>query len=154
MDWYQYVASIAIAGVVGGMLNAAMSDNLFLWPIRVADTRGCKIIRPGLIANVSMSACAALGSLFAFGANGSGPNSSVGELLITLIGSILVGSLAARWVTNEADKRLLRAALAKACAAPAAHPDTARVMEIASPCYVFSLACQLVPKFRGTGREQ
>ena len=123
-----------LAGVAGGVLNALVSDNLFLWPVRIKASPHLCILRPGLVLNIVIGIGASLGARRAFG--GLAPTmtiASVGDLLLALIGGVCAGALAARWMTNEADKRLLRAAASKACAAPAAHPDTAHAMEIVPP---------------------
>ena len=138
---------VAFAGAAGGMVNAIVSHNLFLWPFRVSPV---KVVMPGLVVNVAVGAMGAVGGVLAFCGGASHPPLTAGDLALSLAGSLLVGGLAARWVTNEADVRLLRAAATRACAAPAAHPDTARAMEIASPYEVFQTATDLVPRFRSS----
>ena len=142
-------AWLAVAGAAGGVLNACVSQNLFLWPVRVSASSRLRIVRPGLVLNALVGAAASFGALLAFG--GAAPaviGASSGRMLLALVAAVVTGALAARAITNEADKRLLRAALSKACSAPAAHPDTARAMEIAPPFEVFRAACELTPHFR------
>jgi hypothetical protein len=136
----------ALAGGIGGVVNAIVSHNLFLWPSRVPPVR---IIMPGLILNVAIGAGTGLAAVRVFG--GAAPTivtAPSGDLALALVGALFIGMLAARWVTNETDMRLLRKAVSWACAAPAAHPDTTRAMEIASPYEVFQTAKDLVPRFR------
>jgi hypothetical protein len=139
-------AWFALAGGIGGVVNAIVSHNLFLWPSRVLPV---KIVRPGLALNIVIGGCASLAAVRAFG--GADPavlTAPAGDLALALVGALFAGILAARWMTNETDTRLLRAAVSRACAAPAAHPDTTRAMEMASPYEVFQTAKDLVPRFR------
>ena len=103
---------------------------------------------PGLVANVLIGGGASLAVVSAFCGPAGPPTSPAGNLALTIAAAVIAGGLAARWITNEVDVRLLRAAATRACAAPAAHPDTARSMEVASPYEVFQTATDLVPKFR------
>jgi hypothetical protein len=135
----------AIAGCVGGLLNATTSHNLFLWPFRVPSAG---VVVPGLVANVLIGGSASLAGVRAL-CGAAGPQTTpAGNLALTLLAALVAGGLAARWLTSQADVRLLRAAASRACAAPAAHPDTARAIETASPYEVFQTAADLVPKFR------
>jgi len=135
----------ALAGAAGGLLNAAASHNLFLWPFRVPPAG---VVMPGLVANVLIGGGASLAVVSAFCGPAGPPTSPAGNLALTIAAAVIAGGVAARWITNEVDVRLLRAAATRACAAPAAHPDTARSMEVASPYEVFQTATDLVPKFR------
>ena len=135
----------ALAGGAGGLLNAAASHNLFLWPFRVLPVG---VIMPGLAANIVVGACASLAGVRALCGAAGPPTSPAGALAATIVAAVVAGGLAARWLTSRADMQLWRAAASRACAAPAAHPDTARSMEAASPYEVFQTATDLVPKFR------
>ena len=143
------VTWFVFAGVAGGFLNALVSDNLFLWPVRITASPQMRILRPGLVLNMLIGIGASMAARRAFGGLAPATTTvSVADLVLALVGGVCAGALAARWMTNEADKRLLRAAVSKACAAPAAHPDTAHVMEIAPPYDVFVTASDLVLHFR------
>src|SRR5215471_873940 len=131
----------ALAGGAGGLLNAAVSHNLFLWPFRVPPAG---VVMPGLVANVVIGGCSSLAGVRAFCGSAGPPTSPAGSLALTIAAAVIAGGLAARWLTSLADVRLLRAAATRACAAPAAHPDTARSMEVASPYEVFQTATDLV----------
>ena len=135
----------ALAGGAGGLINAAASHNLFLLPFRVPPAG---VVMPGLVANVVIGGCASFAGVQAFSGALGPPVSPAGSLALTIAAAFVAGGLAARWITSAADMRLLRAAASRACAAPAAHPDTARSMEVASPYEVFQTAADLVPKFR------
>jgi hypothetical protein len=139
---------MAAAGGVGGLLNAAASHNLFLWPDRLLAEPPIRIVRPGLAANVLIGAAAAAGvfEAYTYGVSRVWP---LGSLLLALVAALVVGALAARWMTNETDKRLLRAALIKACAAPAAHPDICHIVASAPTHTVLEIADDLTPRFRG-----
>jgi hypothetical protein len=63
--------------------------------------------------------------------------------LASVVGAMLVGMGGARWLTNEVDKRLLRAATVAAASAPAA-PAAAQGMAAASPANVLTIA-QRIP---------
>jgi len=135
----------ALAGGAGGLINAAASHNLFWWPFRVPLAG---VVMPGLAVNVVVGGCAGLAGVRAFCGPAGPPTSPAGSLALTIAAAVMAGGLAARWITSAADVRLLRAAASRACAAPAAHPDTARAMEVARPYDVFRTAVDLVPKFR------
>jgi len=135
----------ALAGGIGGLMNATTSHNLFLWPFRVPPVG---IVMPGLVANIGIGGLAGLAGVRAFCGPAGPATTPAGNLALTLAAALVAGGLAARWLTSEVDVRLLRAAASRACAAPAAHPDTVRAMEIAPPYEVFQTAADLVPKFR------
>ena len=109
------------AGVVGGILNALISDNGFVLPQRTT-TGQAAIIRPGFLGNMLVGGVAGIISWGLYGpfsdavvigastANGAEPHLTVAALA----GVLLVGVGGARWLTNEVDKRLLRAAATQA----------------------------------------
>jgi cytochrome c biogenesis protein CcdA len=102
------------AGVVGGTINALISDNGFALPTR---TEG--ILRPGWLGNAFIGGVAAVVSWSLYGplagmpivAATGGKSIATGDLTLAAIGgAILVGVAGARWLSNEVDKKLLRAA--------------------------------------------
>src|SRR3954470_6176813 len=105
----QTVAAAAwfvLAGAAGGLLNAVVSGNTFLLPVRIRASPHLRILRSGVVLNVLIGAGASLGARRAFG--GPAPElrmASVDDLLLALVGGLCAGALAARWMTNEADKR-------------------------------------------------
>lgn len=133
-------------GAGGGLLNALLTDNLRLCPSIVRVTARTRIVRPGLAANLGLGALAAFGAFRALAPAHPPEARSSCSALLTVVGGLLVGLLAARWITNESDKRLLRAAACKASAAPAAHPDTVRAIELAPPFEVYNTADGLMPR--------
>jgi hypothetical protein len=103
------------AGATGGVLNAILSGNRFFWPARVTLTSRVRVVRPGLAMNGLIGACASASALevFTIGACPPGASSPV-SVTLPLLGALVAGFLAARWVTNEVEKRLLRATAAAA----------------------------------------
>ncbi|WP_133300435.1 hypothetical protein [Paraburkholderia lacunae] len=115
---------IALAGAVGGLGNAFLSDNGMVLP-RVEKVAGTAttIYRPGFLVNMFIGALAAAISwgLYGAGANASllgtpgAPNAVPVNLTVSsLAGAILVGLGGARWLSNEVDKKLLRVAATQA----------------------------------------
>lgn len=104
---------IVIAGAVGGVVNALLSDNGFILPRRVKE-----IVCPGFLSNVLIGALAAFSSWAAYGsaagvelAKTAAARSERAEISLTFSafgGCLFVGVAGARWITNEADKRLLK----------------------------------------------
>jgi hypothetical protein len=139
------------AGAAGGVLNAILSGNRFIWPARVTLNSRVRVVRPGLAMNGLIGACASVSALevFTIGACPPGAPTPV-SVTLPLAGALIAGLLAARWATNEVDKRLLRAAVSRACAAASADPEIVQQVEKAAPHDVCSLAGRLAPgKFAG-----
>ena len=132
------------AGAAGGALNALATDNQCLWPLRMprVDRRG--LFRPGLAVNVAIGAGLSAATFLTFA--GEPPASEAVRLVLQFAFGLLIGMLGARWITNEADKQLLRAAACTAAAAPAADPTTIREMELAPPATVLRMATALEPR--------
>jgi hypothetical protein len=96
-----------IAGSVGGFVNALVSNNGFALPRRVKG-----VLCPGALSTVFIGAFAAFAS-WAFYGSGADLDVTDANALIHLrfsavAGAFLVGVVGAKWITNEADKRLLR----------------------------------------------
>jgi hypothetical protein len=142
--------AIFIAGGVGGIVNALMTDNGFLMP-RQEVVRDTTIYRPGCLGNVIIGGVGALiswglyGPLSAYQVLGtsaglSATNSGAdGVSLAALVGAILIGVSGARWLTNEVDKTLLRAAAAEAANAKAS-PNAAQQIMMAPPAQALNIA--------------
>ena len=108
------LVAILLSGAVGGIFNAIISDNGFIWP-REENVNNVSIFRPGFIGNIILGAVASFISWGLYGAYsstmlyGSLTGISTGDFGITistLAGSLLVGIGGARWLTNEVDKSL------------------------------------------------
>ena len=143
------LVAIGFAGGIGGVANAFMTDNGFVVP-RLERSNTGAIVRPGFIGNVGIGALAAavswglygplatytiLGNTEALGGNTAG---EIGLSLASFVGAILVGVGGARWLTNEADKKMLRAAASDAATKPAA-PNDAQRIALASPAEALSI---------------
>jgi hypothetical protein len=113
MTVWQCVVLVGTAGALGGILNAFLSDNGFVLPRREAG-----VLCPGFLSNVLLGAVSAVASWGLYG-SGTGvelaktaaagsPRIEVSLTLGALVGALVVGVGGARWITNEADKRLLK----------------------------------------------
>ena len=100
-------------GSAGGVLNALLTDNGFILPRRQSG-----IICPGFLSNVLIGAFAAFASWAAYG-SGAGvelarnaaagkPRAEISLTFSALAGAFIIGVAGARWITSEADKRLLK----------------------------------------------
>jgi hypothetical protein len=107
MHPWSCAALVVIAGAVGGFVNALVSNNGFALPRRVKG-----VLCPGALSTVFIGAFAAFAS-WAFYGSGADLDVTDANALIHLrfsavAGAFLVGVVGAKWITNEADKRLLR----------------------------------------------
>ena len=142
---------ICIAGAIGGIINALLTDQGFVKPYKQRN-EGVKIYRPGFLGNILTGAIAAGISWGLYGplashvilglsATTSGPPAT-GLTLSSLVGAVLIGVGGARWLTNEADKNLLRTAASRAASAkPSA--DAAERIAFASPAEAVEIASEL-----------
>ncbi len=101
---------ITIAGAIGGVVNAFLSDNGFALPRKVSG-----VWCPGAISNVLVGAMAAFSSWAFYGsgaaielAGGQSARTMISLRFSALAGAFLVGVAGAKWITNEVDKRLLK----------------------------------------------
>jgi hypothetical protein len=138
-----------VAGGFGGAINALMSDNGFIKP-KSADTNDGRIWRPGFLGNILIGGIAAViswglyGPFAAYPLIGGSAAASSEPVMLSLsafVGALLVGVGGARWLTNEVDKTLLRAAASQAAAGPADIDKAAKIMT-ASPAQALSLTAQ------------
>lgn len=148
MTLWVLLVIVFFAGAAGGVLNAWMSDNGFMLP-RTEESGGNQFIRPGFLGNLitgGVAACVSWGLYGPFAAayivggppSGAGV-AALGLTLSSLVGAVLVGVGGARWLTNEVDKKLLRAAGAAFAASPA-DPDVAARIGSATPAAVLHMA--------------
>lgn len=134
------------AGAVGGLVNAVMTSNGFVLP-KSENTESGNILRPGFLGNVLIGGIAAGVSWGLYGplANavifptGAAKTTEVNIALATLVGAVVVGIGGARWLTNEVDKKLLKAAAAKA-ASSHHDPHAARKIALATPVEALNIA--------------
>jgi len=106
---------ITVAGGVGGVVNALLTDNGFILPRWVH-----RVWCPGAISNVLIGAFSAFSSWAFYGSGASVELSQLAERTAislrfsALAGAFLVGVAGARWLTNEVDKRLLKEGIIEA----------------------------------------
>ena len=117
MFLWKYMAIIFAFGAIGGIVNALLTDNGFILP-KQEQQDNTKIIRPGFLVNIFVGGIAALVSwglygpfaaVFIIGGTNDLNVGATGLSLSSVIGGLLVGVGGARWLTNEVDKKLLRA---------------------------------------------
>jgi hypothetical protein len=118
---------ISTAGALGGVTNALVTDNGFLLPYEVRGTRA--IWCPGFISNVLVGAFAAFSS-WAFYGSGAGielggltERTEISLRFSALAGAFLVGVAGAKWITNEADKLMLKESVKVASGAAKLPPE-------------------------------
>ena len=99
---------IVVAGLIGGAINALLSDNGFLMP-RPQSVGGGTIYRPGFLGNMLIGAVSSFVSLALYGPLANvviaGPATSLkdggdlvpGITLSSLGGAVLVGVAGSRW---------------------------------------------------------
>ena len=139
---------VCAAGAFGGCINALMTDNGFFMPYKQR-SNGTEIVRPGFLGNVLVGIAAALISWGLYSSFGSvellQPLASVTNFtLASVVGAMLIGIGGARWLTNEVDKQLLRAAAVEAAGAPAS-TTSSQEMVAASPARVLDIAQKSQP---------
>jgi hypothetical protein len=99
---------ISLAGALGGVVNALMTDNGFVKPMYKHG-----VLCPGFAANVGLGAAAALLSWALYGSGAGIDLASMSERTVisfrlsALAGAFVVGMAGAKWLTNEVDKKLL-----------------------------------------------
>jgi hypothetical protein len=141
--WYILLV-VGVAGGVGGVINALLTDNGFPVPKMEAG-----ILRPGVIGNIVLGAFGAAVTWGLYGPlkdaviMGAHPANEVeASLTVTaLVGAALAGAGGARVITSEVDKRFLRNAAADA-ATKDATPELAKTMVTATPAAAASAARQ------------
>ena len=149
MFLWKYMAIIFAFGAAGGIVNALLSDNGFILPIKEAQENS-KIIRPGFLVNVFIGGIAALVSwglygpfaqVFLIGGTNDPDIGAIGLSLSSVVGALLVGIGGARWLTNEVDKKLLRAAASKAASGQPSDQKAVRI-SAAPPAEALKIAAE------------
>jgi hypothetical protein len=104
---------VVIAGALGGIINALMSDSGFILPGRY-DEGGHMIWKPGALGNMLLGAAAAFISWGLYGPFTeyiliplSDQKTTVTLTLSALVGAFLVGIGGARVITSEVEKNVL-----------------------------------------------
>src|SRR5215472_15863234 len=99
------------AGALGGLLNAVITDNKFVMPTAIKG-----VVCPGALLNVLVGGMAAITSWALYGSgaaielasSGATPREVISLRLPALAGALVVGIAGSKWLTNEADKTLLK----------------------------------------------
>ena len=149
MSIWKLLFMVCVAGALGGIVNALLTDNGFILP-RTETANQVKIIRPGVIGNILIGIVAAgiswglygpfnLAVVFGTQPPSADPLPHPYLTLAALAGAVLVGIGGAKWLTNEVDKKLLRAAASEA-ASRQPQPDAARGIMLATPADALSIA--------------
>jgi hypothetical protein len=149
MFLWKYMVIIFAFGAVGGVVNALLTDNGFILP-KQEQQDSTKIIRPGFLVNIFIGGIAALVSwglygpfaaVFVIGGTNDPGFGSTGLSLSAVVGGLLVGVGGARWLTNEVDKKLLRAA---ASTAASGQPNDQKAIRIsaAAPAEALRIAAE------------
>ena len=144
MSLWLMILIIFAAGAVGGIVNALLSDNGFILP-KPEKIGENQIIRPGFLGNILISGIASCvswglyGPFATFNMAGSAAADGVVLTLSSLVGAILIGIGGARWLTNEVDKTILKAAASEAAAGPA-NIDVSRNIALATPMDAYRIA--------------
>ncbi len=114
---------VCIAGAVGGLVNALLTDGL-IKPYKERNGE-MKIYKPGYVGNIFTGAIAAgvswglygpLSSFIIFSTSTETPQvpTFVGLTLSSFVGAVLIGVGGARWLTNESEKKILKLAAGSA----------------------------------------
>ena len=139
---------VCAAGAVGGLINALISDNGFALP-RTEKVDSMSVVRPGFIGNIVIGAVASGVSWGLYGPLSLvqilptiGNPTQVAMTLSALVGAVLVGVGGARWLTNEVDKKLLKATASEAAASEPSS-EMARNIAMGSPAQALNFAKQM-----------
>jgi hypothetical protein len=111
MQGWEAALLATLAGAIGGVVNALLSNNGFILPRSVPSTGGGTIWMPGVIGNVIVGAVAAVLSWGLYGSGAGVPMLSAVKVDLTWAGfaaATLVGVGGSRWLSAEVDKQLLR----------------------------------------------
>lgn len=148
------------AGAIGGFVNALLSDNGFVFP-KTTEYGGRKILRPGFFGNIIVGG---LGAAISWGLYGPFAASNIfgntadeatvepSLTLSSLVGAALVGVAGARWLTNEVDKSLLRAAASEASSAEPASKIAGKFLT-EKPATAWKIASEEFGTNRPTGES-
>ncbi len=153
MEVWFMLGVVSIAGAVGGVINALLTDQGFIKPYKQRN-ENIKIYRPGFLGNIFTGAVAAgiswglygpLSSHIIMGVStqpSTSPAPNIGLTISSLVGAVLVGVGGARWLTNEVDKSLLKTAVSMAAAAKPS-PEAAERIALASPTETLEIIREL-----------
>lgn len=133
MSVYHCLFLIAIAGLIGGIINTLMNDGKFRLPQFAGG-----VLCPGFIGNALIGGFASVISWSLYGAGAgidlarqAGERQAVSLTMGALAGAALVGFAGAKWLNSEVDQRLLRASIS--ASADKVIPEAKRAMIAAAP---------------------
>ena len=121
---------ITLAGAVGGVVNALLTDNGFVKP-RFVHNVWC----PGVVSNILIGAFSAFSSWAFYGSGASveltqlSERTAISLRFSALAGAFLVGVAGSRRLTNEVDKRLLRESVVEAGKKTLSAEDCQRIVK-------------------------
>lgn len=137
-----FIALICLAGGLGGVINALVTDNGFFLP-RAEKVKGSAIIRMGFLTNILVGAAAGFVTWAATTGLiiGTPPASSMdNNLPVSALGNaVLVGIAGARVISSEIDKRLLKATAHEAAKSGPSDIAASQILE-ASPAQALEIA--------------
>jgi hypothetical protein len=143
---------LIIAGIIGGGINALISDNGFMLPSPEPAGEGKAIIRPGFIGNIFIGITAAIVSWMLYGpfASACMMGCTLTQAPVTLTfagfgGAVIIALGGARWLNAEVDKKMLLSA-AIISQGSDNNQGAARAMEGASAAQVLQIAMENRPK--------
>ncbi len=106
MQSYQVILLLFVMGLVGGLLNAYLSDGGFLMPQMDKLADGQRIWRPGFPGNALIGGVTAVIMAVVYGPRGAADLAGAAKLdLRTLAGALLSGIGGARLLTQEVSRR-------------------------------------------------
>ena len=143
---------VFLAGGLGGVVNALMTDNGFILPKSEDVDGNMTVIRPGYLGNILIGAVGAVVSWGLYGPlsnvliagttealSASVKADQVGLTLASLVGAVMIGVAGARWLTSEVDKNLLKAAAAQAASSQSSDGASQQIA-LASPAQALDIA--------------
>ena len=137
MFLWKYMTLIFAFGALGGVVNALLTDNGFILPkkeqqdnTKISGARWLtNIFIGGVAALVSWGLYGPFAAVFIIGGTNDPNLYSTGLSLSSVVGGLLVGVGGARWLSNEVDKKLLRAA---ASTAASGQPNDQKAIRISA----------------------
>ena len=142
---------VACLGGAGGAVSAWAARKPAAQPVLTGRARRARrAVDLGLLGHIAMGAAIAGATAAATAwliGSAAPPPTWVGTRAIPAAFAFFwIGFVTAGWLAAERDKRVLRQAVCRAAAAPAAHPDTVLALAHASPDAVFEAVNALLPR--------
>ena len=149
MSLWLMLGAVMLAGAAGGLLNAYFTDNGFVWP-KVESVGAFTITRPGFLGSMLVGGIAAGVSWGLYGpfagvsilGSTDGVRPGAALTVSALVGAVLVGIGGGRWLTDQADKSLLKATAAQA-AQGRASPEASAAIAASRPAAALEIARKL-----------